>query len=124
MKRKTILIIDDEKMVRDVGQKLLSRLGYQVITAKGGMAALEIYRRDSARVDLVILDMVMPDIDGGETFKRLKAINPSVPILISSGYPANGETRKMLQNGCDGFIQKPFGIQQLGDALEGLLSDH
>jgi signal transduction histidine kinase len=118
----TILLIDDEKMIIDVGQELLQELGYDVLTASSGQDAIEIYRAKSAEIDLVIMDLIMPGMSGGETFDRLKKINSHVKVLLSSGYSINGQAAKILERGCDGFIQKPFNLNQLSEKIQGIIA--
>jgi len=118
----TILFVDDEKMIIDVGQELLQELGYDVLTASNGQDAIEIYRQKSAQIDLVIMDLIMPGLSGGETFDRLKKINSQVKVLLSSGYSINGQAAKILERGCDGFIQKPFNLNQLSEKIQGIIA--
>ena len=106
--KETALLVDDEDMVLDVGQDLLKSLGYKVLIAKGGKEALEIYEKNKEKIDIVILDMIMPVIGGGEAYDRMKEINPDIKVLLSSGYSINGQATEILRRGCDGFIQKPF----------------
>ena len=119
----TILLVDDEKMISDVGEKLLKRLGYQVITAKSGKEALDIYEKNMADIDLVLLDMIMPGLSGGDTYDRLKAINSDIKVLLSSGYSINSQARKILDRGCNGFIQKPFNIEELSQQIRDTLDN-
>ncbi|MGD9973174.1 MAG: PAS domain S-box protein [Desulfatirhabdiaceae bacterium] len=118
-----ILLVDDEDIIIDVGRQFLEVLGYTVFTARSGQEALETYRLESEKIDLVILDMIMPTMDGKETVQRLKAINPDVKILLSSGYSMDEKAAEIMKNGCNGFIQKPYGINELSQtirkALEG-----
>jgi len=118
-----ILLVDDEKMILEVGSQLLERLGYEVITASGGKAAVEIYQERSGEIDLVILDVVMPDMSGGETFDRLKEIHPGVRVLLASGYSINGKASEILNRGCRGFIQKPFSLEELSNKTAEILKD-
>jgi PAS domain S-box-containing protein len=118
----TILLIDDEKMIIDVGQELLQELGYDVLTATSGKEAVEIYRQKSTRIDLVIMDLIMPGMSGGETYDRLKEINSHIKVLLSSGYSINGQAAKIMERGCDGFIQKPFNINQLSEKIQGIIA--
>jgi len=113
----TILLIDDEKMILDVGRELLEELGYTVLSALSGREALDIFQKNSDKIDLVIMDMIMPGMGGGETFDRLRAINPNIKVLLSSGYSVNGQASKILHRGCDGFIQKPFNLNQLAEKI-------
>ncbi len=113
----TILFVDDEDMIIDVGQEILKTLGYKVLLARGGKEAIEVYKRYRDKIDVIILDMIMPDIGGGESYDRLKEINPEVKVLLSSGYSIAGQATKILQRGCNGFIQKPFNIKELSNKL-------
>jgi PAS domain S-box-containing protein len=119
--RETVLLIDDEEMIIDVGCGLLSELGYTVIPARSGQEALDIYRQRQAEIDIVVMDMIMPGMGGGETFDRLKQINPHIKVLLSSGYSINGQASQIMDRGCNGFIQKPFNIKQLSAKLREIL---
>jgi PAS domain S-box-containing protein len=113
----TILLVDDEDAIIHVGEQFLDVLGYEVLTAHSGAEALEIYTEKYGQIDLVILDMVMPEMGGGETYDRLKRVNPEVRVLLSSGYSLNGQAQKILDRGCDGFIQKPFNLEELSHKM-------
>jgi len=113
----TLLLVDDEDMIIKVGQGMLEKLGYRVLTAKSGQEALDLYEKQKDAIDLVILDMIMPDMGGGETFDLLKAIDGNVGVLLSSGYSISGQAKEILDRGCIGFIQKPFSISQAETAL-------
>ena len=117
----TLLFIDDEEIIIEVGNAILKKLGYQVITARSGGEAVEIFGKQWNKIDLVILDMIMPGLGGGETFDRLKAIDPSVKVLLSSGYSINGQAQDILDRGCKGFMQKPFNIIELSKKLRQIL---
>ena len=117
----TVLLVDDEEMVLEAGEELLNHLGYEVLLAQNGQEALELYRKDQNKIDLVLLDMVMPVMGGGEAFDRMKEINTNVKVLLSSGYSLEGEAKEILKRGCDAFIQKPFKLEQLSQKLRGVL---
>ena len=117
----TILLIDDEKMILDVGIELLDELGYEVISAMSGNEAVEVFKNDRDKIDLIIMDMIMPGMGGGETYDRLKEIDPDIKVLLSSGYSINGQATKILRRGCDGFIQKPFNMNQLAEKVQEIL---
>jgi two-component system cell cycle sensor histidine kinase/response regulator CckA len=117
----TILLVDDEKMILDVGRQMLEKVGYRVLTSQSGEEALDVYAHFRQRIDLVILDMIMPDLSGGETFNRLKGIDPEVKVLLSSGYSMEGQAKVILASGCRGFIQKPFTIHSLSQKIRGIL---
>lgn len=109
----TLLLVDDEAMVLDVAKAMLERLGYRVIAAAGGEQAIARLQDQGNSIDLVILDMIMPGLDGGKTFDRLRQLHPRLPVILSSGYSINGEAAEILSRGCNGFIQKPFNISEL-----------
>jgi len=119
--RESILLVDDEEQVVEVGGKLLEKLGYSVLRAKSGAAALEIYQKNKDGIDLVILDVIMPGMGGRETFERLKEIDPLVKVLLASGYSIDGEAAEILARGCKGFIQKPFAMMELSQKIRSLL---
>jgi two-component system cell cycle sensor histidine kinase/response regulator CckA len=116
----TILLVDDEDSVLDIGQRFLKFMDYEVLTARSGSEAIEIYQKYHTSIDLVILDMIMPKMGGGEVFDHLKKINPKVKVLLSSGYSINNEAAKILEKGCT-FIQKPFDIKQLSQTIHEIL---
>ncbi|MFH1674504.1 MAG: response regulator [Pseudomonadota bacterium] len=87
----------------------------------GGREAVEIYEASKDKIDLVILDMIMPDMGGGETYDGMKEINSDVKVLLSSGYSIEGEATEILERGCDGFLQKPFNIKDLSAKIRELL---
>jgi two-component system, cell cycle sensor histidine kinase and response regulator CckA len=118
----TILLVDDEATVLDVGSQMLSKLGYKVLAANSGAAAIDIYRQNGDAIQLVILDMIMPGMNGSETFDCLKTIDTNVSVLLSSGYSINGEATAIMQKGCRGFIQKPFNLVQLSQKIRKSLA--
>ncbi len=117
----SILLVDDEKMILEVGQAMLERLGYHVVVADNGASAIEKYHNGKQAFDLIILDMIMPDMGGGEVMDQLKATHPGVKILLSSGYSINGQVTEILNRGCSGFIQKPFGLDELSHKIREIL---
>jgi len=117
-----VLVVDDELMILKVGGKMLEALGYSVLKAGGGREALDIYEMNRDKIDLVVLDMIMPDMHGGEVYEKLKSIDPDVKVLLSSGYSIDGRARKILDRGCDGFIQKPFDLRRLSEKIEEILT--
>jgi PAS domain S-box-containing protein len=117
----TILLVDDEEMVLDVGVKMLEKIGYVVLEAKSGQKSIETYKENKVKIDLVILDMIMPEIGGGEAFDKMKEINPDVKALLSSGYSIDGGAQEILDRGCNGFIQKPFNLKDLSQKIREIL---
>ncbi|RLA91277.1 MAG: hypothetical protein DRG20_01880, partial [Deltaproteobacteria bacterium] len=119
----TILLIDDEEMIIEIGEEFLKILGYKVLVAKNGEEAIEIYKKNKDKIDMVILDMIMPVISGSETYDRLKNINPNIKVLLSSGYSINGQANEILKKGCSGFIQKPFTLEKLSQSINKILNN-
>ena len=117
----TVLLVDDEPMVLEVGINMLKKLGYTVLEAKGGREAVKVYKANKDKIDLVILDMIMPDRGGGETYDQMKEIDPTVTVLLSSGYSIDGQATEILERGCNGFIQKPFTIKELSGRIREIL---
>jgi len=118
----TILLVDDEALVIDVGVQLLGKLGYTVIEAKSGRDAIRIFKEQNHTIDMLILDMVMPNMGGGEVFDQIKRIDPKVKVLLSSGYSVNGQATEILKRGCEGFIQKPFNMEDLSKKIREVLN--
>jgi PAS domain S-box-containing protein len=119
----TLLLVDDEEMILDVGQAMMTTLGYRVITASGGVQALEVIKQSQDSIDLVILDLIMPDLNGGQTFDGIRAMRSDLPVLLSSGYSMDAQAQKIMNNGCNGFIQKPFNIVELSRAIRRILDE-
>jgi len=117
----TVLMVDDEEIIIDVSIEMLQKLGYKVLKALSGKEAISEYQANSAKIDLVILDLIMPKISGGEVYDKLKEINPQVKVLLSSGYSVDGQATKILKRGCNGFIQKPFNMRDLSRKVNEIL---
>lgn len=117
----TIMLIDDEGVVRDVTGQMLSLLGYEVRVASCGRDGLDIFTRGHGGIDLIILDMIMPGENALEIFRRLRKVDPKIKVLLSSGYSIKGQARALLDEGCDGFIQKPFNTEVLSSKLRKIL---
>jgi len=117
----TILMVDDEEIIIDVSIEMLQKLGYKVLKALSGKEAISEYQANSAKIDLVILDLIMPKISGGEVYDKLKEINPQVKVLLSSGYSVDGQATEILKRGCNGFIQKPFNMGDLSRKVNEIL---
>ena len=109
----TILIVDDEELIRELGADILEDGGYKILLASNGEEAIQIYRKKRKKIALVILDMIMPGLGGKETFLKLKAINPKIKVLLSSGYSTNEGVGEILKEGVGGFIQKPYRDEEL-----------
>ena len=104
-------------MVLEVSRELLEFMGYRVYAVGSGQEAIAVYMEKRNEIDLVILDMIMPGISGGETFDRLREINPDAKVLLSSGYSINGQAQEIMAKGCNGFIQKPFHLEKLSQKV-------
>ncbi|HSO19504.1 MAG TPA: response regulator, partial [Desulfosarcina sp.] len=118
----TILLVDDEPYILDVGVKMLRKMGYTVLKAGCGEEAVRIFDDHHERIDLVIVDMIMPDIGGGEVFDRMRTVKPDVKVLLASGY-SMGEAAAIIERGCNGFIQKPFGMEKLSHAIREVIDN-
>lgn len=113
----TILLVDDEEMIIEIGQQMLAHLGYSVLTAESGQEAIKTYSESKETISLVILDMIMPQMNGEETFEGLQSADPDVKIVLSSGYNIDEKTTALLNRGAIGFIQKPFNMNQLSETI-------
>ena len=98
-------------------------MGYQVMIAWSGKEAIEIYKQNKDKIDMVILDMIMPEMSGGKTYDLLKEINPNIKVLLSSGYSIDGQATEILERGCNGFIQKPFNMKELSGKIREILDE-
>ena len=119
-----ILLVDDEEVILVVAAQLLEKLGYTVFMAHNGREALDLYSQKAGEIELVILDLIMPVMGGGETFQNLKKLNPRVKVLLSSGYSINGLAKEILDQGCRGFIQKPFNLREISVKIREILDQN
>jgi PAS domain S-box-containing protein len=117
----TILLVDDEEIVRSINQELLEALGYHVLSAQNGPEALELFQQKQQRISLVILDMIMPGMNGATVFRHLRDLDPEVRVLLASGYSSEQETSAILEQGRCDFIQKPFSIKELSRRIEQII---
>lgn len=114
-----VLVVDDEEMIRSSAKRLIEKLGPKVFLAASGEEAIEIFQANRNEISLVILDLLMPGMDGEETFFKLRAIDPKVPVLISSGYTREGKAEDLLRAGATGFLQKPFDLHAISMEILG-----
>jgi CheY-like chemotaxis protein len=119
--KEVILLVDDDELLIDVGKQMMEKLGYTVFTATSGQTAIESYKSNPDSIQMVVLDMMMPDMGGKDVYKNLKEIDSGVRVLLSSGYSVDGEASEILALGCDGFIQKPFNLQRLSIKIRDIL---
>lgn len=119
----TVLLVDDEEIILDIGQDLLEAIGFKVLIARDGYEAIELYKKNQDDIAIVILDMIMPKMFGGEVYDRMKEINPDIKVLLSSGYSIEGQATDILSRGCNDFIQKPFNIDELATKITQILEN-
>ena len=117
----SVLLVDDEEGTIQVELLMLKELGYTVYPARSGKEAVKLYKEKALNIDLVVLDVIMPDMSGVETHEALKKINPEVRVLLVSGYGLNKQIEKLMDQGCKGFIQKPFDIVKLSMKIRQVL---
>jgi len=120
--KETVFLIDDDDMIADVSELILKNSGYDVVIAKSGKEAIEVYKENHSGIDMVILDMILPDMSGGDTYDRLKEINPGIKVLLASGYDIDSQASDIMERGCDGFIQKPFNMNELLEKIREVLT--
>jgi CheY-like chemotaxis protein len=117
----TILVIDDEEVVREAVRAVLERSGFDVLLAENGQAGVDLFREQSGRISLVILDLTMPVMGGEQAFDLLRAIRPDVPILLASGYDESDTAARTADRGFAGFLKKPFDVNRLTEAVASAL---
>ena len=117
----TVLVVDDEPVILDLAEKILVRFGYTVIRAENGEKALSVMMDRAAQIDLVVLDLNMPGMGGHSCFEALQERHPNVPVLIASGYSANGSVRETLMAGSAGYIGKPYQLKELLFAVREMI---
>lgn len=120
---KQVLIVDDELLIRTLFSRLIQKLGFETLTAATGAEALDIFRENTDKIDVVILDMVMPDINGDKVFLHMREINPTVKILLSTGYAEDESIEELIATGNARFIQKPFTIDTITPVLKEMLEN-
>ncbi|MDD4102744.1 MAG: response regulator, partial [Kiritimatiellae bacterium] len=119
----TILLVDDEEMIWDVISDMLDTLGYKIILAENGREAVEIYQNNPGEIDLILLDMIMPEMNAREAFFLLKKIDPEVKVLLSSGYVSEEDAQDVLNAGAQGFLRKPYRMADLASKIRGILDE-
>jgi PAS domain S-box-containing protein len=119
--RERILVIDDEAALRSAMSRSLTRLGYSVVMAEGGAAGVMALESATEKFDLVLLDVIMPVMNGVETFRKLRALQSDLPVLVCSGYAAEGERQQLMNLGAEGFLPKPFDTAELATAVREVL---
>jgi two-component system, cell cycle sensor histidine kinase and response regulator CckA len=117
----TVLVVDDEETVRAVAARMLERLGFSVMAANDGREGMEKFRADPARFTLVLLDLTMPHLDGEETFRQMRMLNPAVRVILTSGFNQQEAVNRFTGKGLAGFIQKPFELGSLAQVIRSVL---
>ena len=117
----TILVVDDEKMIRDLCSRFLTQAGYKVIEATNGIDALLVYQERGGEIAMVLLDLIMPEMSGMKCLEGLLALNPSVKVVVASGYAANGSVKHTVANGAKRFINKPYAVRQVLETVRAVL---
>ncbi len=117
---KTILVIEDEDMVRDMAVKALKAFGYNTLDACDGEAGLVLFKKNPLSIDAVLLDIIMPKMSGAETFKKMLNINPSLKVIVASGHVTNQDQKKIFSKAC-AYLEKPYQIMELKQTLESIL---
>lgn len=118
----TILVVDDEEVLRNLAEQMLQILGYTVETADDGESALAYFKDHWQEVDLVVLDLMMPIMNGSDAYREMKSINPDVKVVLASGYSINGVAKELLAEGAQGFLQKPFNMAELSNMITTTLA--
>ena len=118
----TILLVDDEEMITEVMGTLLKRLNYQVLCVNSGEEAVDIIKAGTPAIDIVVLDLLMPGMDGETTFDAIRTLQPRLPVILSSGQHDRGRVSNILNKGCNDFIQKPYRISELHPKILQILA--
>jgi two-component system cell cycle sensor histidine kinase/response regulator CckA len=121
--QETILLVDDEEHIRELCKRSLSQAGYTILTANDGQEALELYREKAVEIDLVVLDLIMPIMEGHKCFEELRKIDPAVKVIIASGYSAHGPAKRAVEAGARGFIRKPYNLSELLGSVRQVLDE-
>ncbi|MGQ9805673.1 MAG: response regulator [Chlorobiales bacterium] len=121
MPKKTILVVEDEDLIRELLRDALSE-EFNVLSASNGEEALKLYTQNQDKIDIVITDLIMPKLHGDALSENIRKINPSVPIVFTSGYERKIEIDKLLTNGRAAFLPKPFDIVKLTSTLQAVLT--
>jgi CheY-like chemotaxis protein len=120
---KCILVVDDEEHVRGLAKRVLESFAYTVLTARNGEEALEVYKLNRSRIDLVVLDLMMPRLGGEKCLDELLMINPAVKVIISTGYILDPEQKQQLDKFVKGFLDKPYQVDQLLQVIKKAMAD-
>jgi two-component system cell cycle sensor histidine kinase/response regulator CckA len=119
VERGTVLIVDDEILVLEIARDILQRFGYAVLTAESGEQALSLYEQRHQDIDAVVLDLVLPGMDGREVIHKVRELDSNACIVVSSGCITDETSAELRALGVDGFVQKPYRIAELLEAVKG-----
>ncbi|MBF0509878.1 MAG: response regulator, partial [Deltaproteobacteria bacterium] len=119
----TILLVDDEESIRDLGARLLTNAGYNVIEASNGKEALDVYQARGKEIAVVILDLIMPEMGGKQCLEGLLGLDPSIKVIIASGYSADGPGKDAVAAGAKGFVNKPYNNRQMLEVIRSILDE-
>ncbi len=119
----TILLVDDEQVIREVTGDLLTTLGYKVLLARSGEEAVNIFKEQHHDIMVVILDIIMPDMGGGAVFDKIKSLHPNAKIILSSGCSLNDSAKAIMRWGCRSFLQKPYRLEELSGTIRHLIDE-
>jgi CheY-like chemotaxis protein len=117
----TILLVDDEESLIALGGRMLEHLGFTVLTAADGLQAVDLYRERGKEIDLVLMDLTMPHMDGAKAFGELRRLNPEVRVVLASGYSHEDVAARFAGRGLSGVLQKPYTLAKLRETLAGLM---
>jgi len=120
--KKNILVIDDEKNILDLIEDVLETAGYHVLTAADGRKGIEQFKLHSNEIDLVVLDIVMPEVDGVECFHEIRAVRPDIKILLTSGFNKSEVKEELVKDGVQAYLAKPFNLTDFLNTVEAVLS--
>lgn len=118
----TILLVDDEENILKPGEEMLADFGYKVLTASDGESALELYNKEYEKVNLIILDLIMPGMGGSRCLQKLIEINPLVKVIIASGYATSGTEKEIIEAKAKGFIRKPYNVREMLNLVREVLN--
>ncbi len=119
-KRRTLLVVDDEPLALVLTRRILSEVGFEVVTAQSGFRCLDLFRTSPHRFDLVVLDLTMPFMDGEETFERMRSIRPDVAVLLTAGFIGQEQLDRMKRAGIAGYLRKPHAPNELIDNIQAI----
>lgn len=122
-RKRRVLLVDDEEMLRNVVSRMLRRMDYEVVTASNGQEAVDHYRQHADEIDLVVLDMMMPVMGGRDCFRALKSMDPEVKVLLSTGSALEGQAQEIMAEGVLGFVQKPYRMDELGKQVRQIMEN-